>query len=82
MAKIPNIFSIFSSKTLKEKQLEDRFERKDRARSQFENNLNRSAGLKGNCTTPIFFYRIHRTVKSVLGRTIRLMNSQAEAKSD
>ena len=52
MAKIPNSFSIFSSKILKEKQLEERFERKDRVRSPCENNLNRSAGLNGNCTTP------------------------------
>ena len=49
--KIPNSFSIFSSKTLKEKQLEESFERKDGARNPFENNLNRSAGLNGNCTT-------------------------------
>ena len=49
--KIPNSFSIFSSKTLK-KQLEESFERKDGARNPFENNLNRSAGLNGNCTTP------------------------------
>ena len=36
-----------------EKLLEERFERKYRAASSpFENNLNRSAGLNGNCTTP------------------------------
>ena len=34
------------------KRLEGRFERKDRARSPFEDDLNRSAGLNGNCTTP------------------------------
>ena len=49
LAKIPNSFSIFSSKR---KRLEERFERKDGASSPFENNLNRSAGLNGNCTTP------------------------------
>ena len=49
VAKIPNSFSQFS---VQRKRLEERFERKDRARSPFENNLNRSAGLNGNCTTP------------------------------
>ena len=34
------------------KQLEEMFERKDRVRSPYKNNLNRSAGLNGNCTTP------------------------------
>ena len=36
----------------KRKRLEERFERKDGASSPSENNLNRSAGLNGNCTTP------------------------------
>ena len=34
------------------KYLEERFERKDGLSSPFENNLSRSAGLNGNCTTP------------------------------
>ena len=34
------------------KRLEERFERKDGASSPFENSLNCSADLKGNCTTP------------------------------
>ena len=40
-----------SAKRWKER-LDEKLERKDRARSQFENNLNCSAGLNGNCTTP------------------------------
>ena len=60
MAQIPNSFSIFSSnfwnqrfqRKAKRNRLEERFKRKDGASSPFENNLNHSAGLNGNCTTP------------------------------
>ena len=66
------------SETLKGKRLELRLDGKDRARSLFESNLNRSADLNGNFTTPSSC----ECGKSVLASTIRLMNSEAEAKSD
>ena len=49
------------------------------AQSIWKNNLNRSAGLNGNCTTPS---SCELSAISVLGCTIRLMNCRAEAKSD
>ena len=56
--------------------MEERFKRKDGASNPFENDLNRSAGLNGNCTTPSYC----EFVKSVLGCTIRLMNSRARSR--
>ena len=44
--------SLRFQRNAKRKRLEESFERKDGASSPFENNLNRSVGLNGNCTTP------------------------------
>ena len=49
---VPIFWNLRFQRNAKRNRLEERFKRKDGVSSPFENNLNHSAGLNGNCTTP------------------------------